>query len=105
MDAKTNQNGKGIRTGEQYLADLRDDRDVWIRGERVSDVTQHPSLCRGANTLASFLDRQFDPKLQDKLSYVEDGVRYAMSFKTPKTSQDVTQRGDAFYEWAMFLAF
>ena len=70
MDAKTDRNGKGIRTGEQYLADLRDDRDIWIGGEKVKDVTQHPTLHRGAKTLASFLDRQFDPALQDKLTLV-----------------------------------
>jgi len=33
-----------IRTGEQYRAGLRDDREVWIDGERVKDVPSHPSL-------------------------------------------------------------
>ena len=31
-----------IRTGEQYRAGLRDGREVWIDGERVQDVTDHP---------------------------------------------------------------
>ena len=93
-------NGKGIRNGAQYLADLRDDRDVWLRGEKVADVTKHPGLSRGADTLATFLDRQFDPTLQDKITYVEDGVRFAMSFKIPHSLEDIKQRGEAFYEWA-----
>jgi 4-hydroxyphenylacetate 3-monooxygenase len=33
-----------IRTGEQYRESLRDDRAVWINGERVKDVTRHPSF-------------------------------------------------------------
>ena len=78
MNANPKTAGKGIRNGAQYLADLRDDRDVWLRGKKVKDVTNHPTLSRGAETLASFLDKQFDPALQDKITYVEDDVRYAM---------------------------
>src|SRR4030095_11043528 len=33
-----------LRTAEQYLASLRDDRVVYYAGERVVDVTQHPVL-------------------------------------------------------------
>ncbi|MGE0484434.1 MAG: 4-hydroxyphenylacetate 3-monooxygenase, oxygenase component [Gammaproteobacteria bacterium] len=96
----THDAGTGIRNGEQYLAGLRDDRDVWLRGERVADVTTHPTLCRGAHTLARFMDRQFDPAYQDRITYEADGRRYAMSFLVPKSADDVKRRGDAFYEWA-----
>ncbi|MBT8079651.1 MAG: 4-hydroxyphenylacetate 3-monooxygenase, oxygenase component [Gammaproteobacteria bacterium] len=92
--------GKGIRNGEQYLEGLRDGRDVWIHGEKVKDVTRHPGLSRGAQTLASFMDRQFDPALQDTITYEEDGNRYATSFMIPKSKDDVVKRGAAFYEWA-----
>ncbi|MCB1747345.1 MAG: 4-hydroxyphenylacetate 3-monooxygenase, oxygenase component [Gammaproteobacteria bacterium] len=92
--------GTGIRTGAQYLDGLRDDRDVWLRGERVADVTTHPTLCRGAHTLARFMDRQFDPAYQDRITYEDGDRRYAMSFLVPKSAADVKRRGDAFYEWA-----
>lgn len=92
--------GNGIRNGEQYLDGLRDDRDVWMEGKKVADVTAHPGLSRGAQTLASFMDKQFDPDLQNVLSYEEDGKRYAMSYLVPKSKEDVIRRGDAFYEWA-----
>ena len=92
--------GNGIRNGEQYLEGLRDDRDVWMEGGKVADVTVHPGLRRGAQTLASFMDKQFDPDLQDVVSYEEDGKRYAMSDLVPKSKEDVIRRGDAFYEWA-----
>ena len=92
--------GNGIRRGSEYLEGLRDGRDVWLRGERVADVTTHPGLARGAHTLASFLDKQFDPALEDRLTYVENGKRYAMSHLVPKSREDIVRRGDAFYEWA-----
>lgn len=90
----------GIRTGAEYLAGLRDDRDVWIHGEKVADVTSHPGMNRGPQTLARFLDKQFDPTLQDVLTYKEDGERIAMSFLAPKSPEDIRRRGAAYYEWA-----
>ena len=31
-------------TGAQYLESLRDDREVYVYGERVKDVTSHPAF-------------------------------------------------------------
>ena len=34
----------GARTGAQYIADLKKmQREIWIGGERVDDVTTHPA--------------------------------------------------------------
>ena len=33
-----------LRTGESYLASLRDGRRVYVGGELVTDVTQHPAF-------------------------------------------------------------
>ena len=36
------------KTGAQYIANLRDNpAEVWLRGERVADVTTHPALGAG----------------------------------------------------------
>jgi len=92
--------GSGIRSGAEYLEGLRDDRDVWIHGERVADVTAHDGLSRGARTLARFLDRQFEPEWQNTVTFEEAGRRYAMAFRIPRSTEDVIKRGDAFYAWA-----
>ena len=92
--------GNGIRTGKEYLEGLRDERDVWIHGERVRDVTTHPGLSRGAHTLAGFMDRQFDARYRDTITYREDGKTYATSYMIPKSQQDIVKRGESFYEWA-----
>lgn len=92
--------GNGIRTGKEYLDDLRDDREVWIHGEKVKDVTTHPGLHRGADTLADFLDRQSDDKYKDVVTYEEDGNTYATSYLIPKSVDDVKKRGASAYEWA-----
>ena len=92
--------GSGIRSGAEYLCGLRDDRDVWLEGERVTDVTRHPGLARGAHTLASFLDRQFDPAVSELITYEDQGSRFATSYLVPSCAEDVAARGRAFYEWA-----
>ena len=93
--------GNGIRTGEDYLAGLRDGRDVWTRGKRVEDVTTEPGIARGAATLASFLDRQHDDEWRGTVTYVDDdGDRCAMAYKAPRSVDDVKARGRAYYTWA-----
>ena len=47
------------RTGKQFLERLRTTpRQLWLEGERVDDVTAHPSLAGAARTLAGVFDRQ-----------------------------------------------
>lgn len=92
---------RGIRTGAQYLAGLRDGREVWTRGKRVADVTADPGMARGAATLGTFLDRQNDPEFRDTVTYVDDdGDRCAMAYKIPKSVEDIKARGRAYYTWA-----
>ncbi len=99
---KTNDaGGKGIRTGAEYLAGLRDDREVWTKGKRVADVTAEPGMDRGAATLASFLDKQHESEFQDTVTYVDaDGDRCGMAYQIPKSTDDIAARGRAYYEWA-----
>ncbi len=49
----------GARTGSQFLEGLRKTkREIWVDGERIQDVTTHPKLRRGAESLAAIFDRQ-----------------------------------------------
>lgn len=97
--------GDGIRTGAQYLEGLRDGREVWTRGERVRDVTEAAGIARGAKTLAGFLDRQHADPWKDEVTYVDDADRRcALSFRIPKSADEVRARGRAFYEWAKWSA-
>src|SRR4029453_13578598 len=48
----------GARSGEQFLQGLRSTkRQLWLEGERVDDVTPHPALSGGAQTLAVVFER------------------------------------------------
>ena len=59
------------RTGEQYIARLKDHQPaVYMGGEKVKDVTTHPALRNGIHTLASLYDLQHDSELRDEMTYV-----------------------------------
>ena len=51
------------RTGRQYLSGLQQqEREIWLGGERVENVTTHPGLHNGARAIAALYDMQHDPK-------------------------------------------
>ncbi|SVD69028.1 uncharacterized protein METZ01_LOCUS421882, partial [marine metagenome] len=55
-------------TGDEYLESLRDDREVWIYGERVKDVTTHPAFRNSARSVARLYDALHDPKYKTVLT-------------------------------------
>src|SRR6266850_4501173 len=91
------------RTGRQYLNGLREqDREVWLAGERVRDVTTHPGLANGARAIASLYDMQSDPKTRDEMTYVSPttGDRVGLSFIIPRTREDLEKRRVMMLNWA-----
>ena len=50
----------------QYLESLRDDRQIWIDGERVTDVTTDRRFAAAAHTMAELYDMQHDPALLER---------------------------------------
>ena len=90
------------RTGKEYIEGLRDEREVWIDGARVDDVTAHPAFAEGIRSIAHLYDLQHDPALHDRLTSPcpETGDDVGMSFLMPRSVDDVARRGAAFAVWA-----
>jgi 4-hydroxyphenylacetate 3-monooxygenase len=55
-------------TGAEFLASLRDGREVYIYGERVEDVTTHPALRNAAVSVAKLYDALHDAKTKGVLT-------------------------------------
>jgi 4-hydroxyphenylacetate 3-monooxygenase len=91
------------RTGQEYLQGLqRRQRDIWLGGERVADVTTAPALANCAHTLARLYDMQHTPGTQAVLTYVspETGQREATSFIIPRSIDDLQRRREMVKTWA-----
>jgi 4-hydroxyphenylacetate 3-monooxygenase len=86
-----------IRTGDEYRESIRDGREVWIDGERVEDVTAHPSFKPLVDIRARIYDMAHDPATQDAMTYVdpETGERNAIALKPPVTREDWQDKRDA----------
>lgn len=84
-----------IRTGEEYRTGLRDGREVWIDGERVSDVTAHPALKPIVDARARMYDMQHEEAFANKLTYAEDNNTHSIFNRLPKESSDWNDKWSA----------
>ena len=91
------------RSGKQYLQGLKDNSaEVWLEGERVRDVTSHPGLRRGAQSVANLYDLQLDASVSDEMTYTSQtsGEQVGMSFMVPRTLEDLENRRKMMTLWA-----
>jgi 4-hydroxyphenylacetate 3-monooxygenase len=92
----------GIRTGEELLQSLRDNRQLFIDGERVRDVTADPRLAAAAQSLAQLYDMQHDPALIERMTFPSptSGERVGRSFIEPNSVGDLISRREMVKIWA-----
>jgi 4-hydroxybutyryl-CoA dehydratase/vinylacetyl-CoA-Delta-isomerase len=81
-----------LRTREQFLKGLRDGREVYYRGERVKDVTEHPELGLAARHAAIDFELAEDPAHQSIAIHSEGGQKYSAYYRIPRHAQDLLDR-------------
>ena len=91
-----------VRTGAEYIASLRDDRTVYMHGERVRDVTEHPALQGAIRSIASLYDLAAAPENRAVMTFPSPatGAPVNMSFLMPRTPEDLVARRRAHRLWA-----
>jgi 4-hydroxyphenylacetate 3-monooxygenase len=96
--------GKGRPfTGREYLASLRDGREIYIYGERVEDVTTHPAFRNAARSIARLYDALHAPKTKDVLTCATDtgsGGFTHKFFRAARSRQELIAQRDAIAHWA-----
>ncbi|WP_026677600.1 4-hydroxyphenylacetate 3-monooxygenase, oxygenase component [Fictibacillus gelatini] len=91
------------RTGEQYIEGIKKAKNnVWIHGEKVEDVTEHPAFRNVVRSVANLFDLQH--KKPEKMLYTSPttGEKVGLSFIAPKTKEDLVRRREMMSEWARF---
>lgn len=88
-----------MRNGRQYLDSLIDDRAVYVNGEKVTRVANHPAFRGIARTIASLYDFAVDPA--NDMSFVEaqTGIKANKIFKIPRSHEDLRERRTAIAKW------
>jgi 4-hydroxyphenylacetate 3-monooxygenase oxygenase component len=80
------------RTGKQYLDELgRDEREVWLNGERITNPLAHPLLASGAESIARVFDLQHE-HADEMLMPSEDGALVNVSHVIPRSKEDLERR-------------
>src|SRR5438445_6778737 len=90
-------------TGAEYLASLRDGREVYICGERVEDVTTHPAFRNAARSIARIYDALHDTTTRSVLTAPTDtgsGGYTHKYFRVARAREDVIAQRDAIAAWA-----
>lgn len=77
-----------IRTGQQYRDSIRDDRVVYIDGERVKDVTLHPMFKPLVDIRARIYDMQHEEATRAVMTVTQDGEDHAVGNILPKARED-----------------
>lgn len=84
----------GLRTPEQYKASLRDGREVYYRGELVSDVTTHPIIGIAVDHACIDYQMSEDPRYRDLAVIVDPQTKepYSRYFHLPRNAEDLLKR-------------
>jgi 4-hydroxyphenylacetate 3-monooxygenase len=91
-----------LRTGAEYLRSLRDGRRVFVDGELVKDVTEHPALRQAARSLARLYDIAADPASRERMTFAspKTGAPVLRAYQIPKTHADLKARRLFSQVWA-----
>jgi 4-hydroxyphenylacetate 3-monooxygenase len=71
----------GIRTGSEFIASLRDERTIYVSGERLSDVTTYPPFTGVIATLASLYDLNHERPVELTFASPTDGAPVVQQYK------------------------
>ena len=81
------------RTGQEYLNGLKaTEREIWLGGERVESVTDHPSLAPGAAAIAAYYDLQHQYPDELLIDDPETGEAINITHMQPRSVEDLHRR-------------
>ena len=90
------------RKGQQYIDSLRDGRQVFLDGELITDVVDHPAYCNAVRTAASLYDFQAAPDNLELMTFESptSGERVNRSWQLPQSYDELVTRRRAMEAWA-----
>ena len=91
-----------VRTGQQYLDSLRDGRQVFLDGELVTDVVDHPAYRNAIRTTAGLYDFQASPENVEKMTFESPttGDRVSRCWQLPESYDELVARRKSMEAWA-----
>jgi 4-hydroxyphenylacetate 3-monooxygenase len=90
------------RTGNDYIASLKDDRCAMVDGRFVSDVTTHPAFSGAVSSIAGLYDLAASPEHRTTMTFKSPttGQLVNKAFMIPHDRSELRARRDAHKLWA-----
>ena len=91
-----------VRSGKQYLESLRDGRKVFLDGELITEVVDHPAYRNAVRSTAALYDYQASPENLDMMTFESptSGERVNRSWQLPRSYEELVTRRKAMERWA-----
>jgi aromatic ring hydroxylase len=91
-----------MKTGKHHIDSLRDGRIVYLNGEAVTDVVDHPAYRRAIQSVAHLYDLQAAPDNHDVMTFISptSGGRVNRCWQLPRSYDELVQRRHALTAWA-----
>ena len=90
-------------TGAEYIESLKGEREIYIYGKRVKDITTHPAFRNSVASMARLYDALHDPETKDKLTWETDtgnGGYTHKFFRYAKSREELREQIEAITEWS-----
>jgi 4-hydroxyphenylacetate 3-monooxygenase len=90
------------KTGAEHIKSLKDGRRVYIDGQLVPDVTEHPAFRNSVRSAAMLYDFQARPENIELMTFKLDGSnrRINRAWQMPRNHAEMVQRRKALQAWA-----
>lgn len=90
-------------TGAEYIESIKDDREVYIYGKRVKDITTHPAFRNSVASIAKLYDALHDPETKDELTWDTDtgnGGYTHKFFRYAKSREELREQIESISAWS-----
>src|SRR3979490_3093903 len=91
-----------MRTGAQYLRSLDDGRQIFLDGERIGKVVEHPAFREAARNMAKLFDIAAAPELRERMTFPspKTGAPVWRAYQIPRQHADLRARRLFSETWA-----
>ena len=91
-----------MRTGAQYLRSLDDGRQIFLDGERIGKVVEHPAFREAARNMAKLFDIAAAPHMRERMTFPspKTGAPVWRAYQIPRSHADLKARRLFSETWA-----
>ncbi len=102
VPASATGSAQAMRSGAEYLRSLDDGRQVFLDGERVERVIDHPAFRAAARSLANLFDIAAAPELRERMTFPspKTGAPVWRAWQIPRSHADLKARRLFSETWA-----